>query len=287
VKRKRAVKTKGLTSTVIQPSARGAFSGGFSSYVPSSNVPFSSVAQAPISLALETRVKQLELKADNPALNLAGNTSVKSGYKLENKSMASNEAFPYDEREPYIDDMRKAELKRKEQILKEQSQITRTEGVFNQMKKLINESPKEGGFFYMRKQTEAKKLPALEPLGQINVNMQDRNADPITDKRFQRAIRRANRKEPSFTGLSNMFQQQQIDKGNAGARAEQKIQELKEEKFAPIRFLEEPETEVEELKIEGMSALDTSSSEDKIKAKAPKRTTQAQALKKIKARLDK
>jgi hypothetical protein len=183
VKRKRAVKTKGLTSTVIQPSARGAFSGGFSSYVPSSNVPFSSVAQAPISLALETRVKQLELKADNPALNLSGNTSVKAQYRLENKSMASNEAFPYDEREPYIDDMRKAELKRKEQILKEQSQITRTEGVFNQMKKLINESPKEGGFFYMRKQTEAKKLPALELLGQVNVNMLDRNIPFIDDVR--------------------------------------------------------------------------------------------------------
>jgi hypothetical protein len=109
-------------------------------------------------------------------------------------------------------------------------------------------------------------------------------ADPITDKRMQRAIRKANReakREPSFTGFSNMFQQEQINKGNASAKAQEKKEELKDEKFAPIRFLEEPMTATE-------TERDEMQNEDEVivakpKAKPIKKVSADQALKKMKA----
>jgi hypothetical protein len=105
-------------------------------------------------------------------------------------------------------------------------------------------------------------------------------ADAITDKRMQRAMRRAKR-EPSFTGISNMFQQEQIAKGNASAKAQQKKEELKEEKFAPIRFLEEPMTATE-------TERDEIQNEDEVivakpKTKAPKKVSAEVALRKMKA----
>jgi len=107
------------------------------------------------------------------------------------------------------------------------------------------------------------------------------NSDPITDKRVQRAIRRANRKEPSFTGFRNMFQQEQIAKGNASAKAQEKKEELKDEKFAPIRFLEEPMTATE-------TERDEMQNEDEVivakpKAKPIKKVSADKALKKMKA----
>ena len=97
-------------------------------------------------------------------------------------------------------------------------------------------------------------------------------ADAITDKRFQRAIRRAKR-EASPTGISNMFQQQQIAKGIAGAKAEQKKEEIKASPFMPInsRFFGGSEDELSDVKVEGMSALDTSGEEEVIVAKPPKK----------------
>lgn len=102
------------------------------------------------------------------------------------------------------------------------------------------------------------------------------NSDTVNDKRFKRALKRASRKEPSFAGLSNMFQQQQIDRGKAGAKAEQKIEEFKDDKFASIRFLEEPmtETDIEIPEIEF---------EEEIKAKPRKKISADDALRKMKA----
>ncbi|NBW21882.1 MAG: hypothetical protein EBR82_79405 [Caulobacteraceae bacterium] len=71
-----------------------------------------------------------------------------------------------------------------------------------------------------------------------------------------------------------MFQQEQINKGNASAKAQQKKEELKDEKFAPIVFLEEPMTETS-----------TEIDEEVIQAKPKpvKKVSTADALKKMKA----
>jgi len=112
-------------------------------------------------------------------------------------------------------------------------------------------------------------------------------ADPITDKRVQRAIRKASRREPSFTGFSNMFQQEQINKGNASAKAQQKKEELKDEKFAPIVFLEEPMTETStEIDEEVIQAKPKPKTTEQVKPKSEKLYSTQDALKKI-ARLNK
>lgn len=166
VKRKRAVKkgsAKAQVITFIQGSASG-------SYVPGSNTPYNPSTQLPVATGTEVRTKILEVKGDNPPLNLSGSLSLLHSLQiLEKNSMASNEGFPskkmkqdefeeakragtlvplidklgqvnvnmLDRNIPYIDDVRKAELKAKEQAFKKARQESIKRQVLDVMDRAI------------------------------------------------------------------------------------------------------------------------------------------------------
>jgi hypothetical protein len=155
VKRKRAVKkgsSKAQVITFIQGSASGL-------YVPGSNSPYNPSTQLPVATGTEVRTKILEAKGDNPALNLSGSLSQSSQQRLEKNSMASNEGFPS-----------------KEQMIERLKKMKQDE---------VDEAKRAETIIPLREGNPIQVFPRVDTsmLGQVNVNMLDRNIPFIDDVR--------------------------------------------------------------------------------------------------------
>ena len=142
-------------------------------------------------LSLQNQIKQLEYKADNAQMNLAGYL----GNIMQNRLTYRNDAS----------------LEAPEKVIKEESNVK------------------------------------IEPGGPDVIE-----EDPITNKRIQRAVKKVSYREASLTGLSNLFQlpgtvggdigrslsnqfqEQQINKGIATEKGQDKKQEMSQPKFTPI-----------------------------------------------------
>jgi len=155
VKRKRAVAKKGPAKaqviTFIQGSASGA-------YIPASNTPFTASSKLPVALGTEVRTTALDIKQDNPALNLSGSLSVSSQQRLEKNSMASNEGFPS-----------------KEQMIEKLKKMKQEE---------VEEAKRAGTLKPLRQSNDGRQLfPRVDTsmLGSVNVNMLDRNIPYIDE----------------------------------------------------------------------------------------------------------
>jgi hypothetical protein len=162
--------------TFIQGSASGA-------YVPASNTPFTQTTKLPVATGTEVRTKVLEIKGNNPALNTSGIISQDILPRLEQNSMSSNEDIEsvvrgvakqkdrarrekdeeliplgrlgsvnvnmLDRNIPYIDDVKKAQLKEKEQAFTKARQERIKQQTFNEMVRRVNTNP-NAEFFITR-----------------------------------------------------------------------------------------------------------------------------------------
>jgi len=162
--------------TFIQGSASGA-------YVPGSNTPFTQTTKLPVATGTEVRTKVLEIKGNNPALNTSGIISQDILPRLEQNSMSSNEDIEsvvrgvakqkdrarrekdeeliplgrlgsvninmLDRNIPYIDDVKKAQLKEKEQAFMKARQERIKQQTFNEMVRRVNTNP-NAEFFITR-----------------------------------------------------------------------------------------------------------------------------------------
>jgi len=139
--------------TFIQGSASG-------SYVPASNTPFTASTKLPVASGTEVRTTALDIKQDNPALNLSGSLSLSSQQRLEKNSMASNEGFPS-----------------KEQMIEKLKKMKQEE---------VEEAKRAGTLKPLRESNNERQVfPRVDTsmLGQVNVNMLDRNIPFIDDVR--------------------------------------------------------------------------------------------------------
>ena len=209
LKRKRAVAKKAPAKaqviTFIQGSASGA-------YVPASNTPFTASTKLPVASGTEVRTRALDIKQDNPALNLSGSLSVSSQQRLEKNSMASNEGFP--SKEQMIEKLKK--------MKQEEVEEARRAGTLKPLRESGNaiqlfsrddtyySSPLGSG-------EDSEGLPAYRP--DMFLQMQKRR-----EKRKQ--------EQSPFPGLN--YQQQEMERNKSIVKAQEKKEQIKNPIFAPL-----------------------------------------------------